>query len=170
MPSERKIAANRGNARKSTGPRSARGKAHTAQNALRHGLASTAFLERSASSEVERMAKAIAGDSALTLEYEQALIIAESDFILRKVRTARLAEMERMLLAMPPSDPTISEPPQRRESRPQGMVETRAKPQANIEAISLAIPRILKLDRYERRALSRRRRAARALRRMKAGF
>lgn len=48
MPSERKIAANRGNARKSTGPRSARGKAHTAQNALRHGLASTAFLERSA--------------------------------------------------------------------------------------------------------------------------
>ena len=88
MPSERKIAANRGNARKSTGPRSARGKAHTAQNALRHGLASTAFLERSASSEVERMAKAIAGDSALTLEYEQALIIAESDFIIRKVRTA----------------------------------------------------------------------------------
>jgi len=50
------------------------------------------------------------------------------------------------------------------------MVETRAKPQANIEAISLAIPRILKLDRYERRALSRRRRAARALRRIKAGF
>jgi hypothetical protein len=169
MPSERKIAANRGNARKSTGPRSARGKAHTAQNALRHG-ASTAFLERSASSEVERMAMAIAGDSALTLEYEQALIIAESDFIIRKVRTARLAEMERMLLAMPPSDPNISEPPQRRESRPQGMVETRAKPQANIEAISLAIPRILKLDRCERRALSRRRRAARALRRIKAGF
>ena len=39
MASERQIAANRRNAKKSSGPRSAVGKARSRRNALRHGLA-----------------------------------------------------------------------------------------------------------------------------------
>jgi hypothetical protein len=38
MSTDRQIAANRSNARKSTGPRTAAGKARVAQNALKHGL------------------------------------------------------------------------------------------------------------------------------------
>src|SRR5262245_27999530 len=38
MASERQIAANRGNAQRSTGPRSAFGKQQSSQNAVKHGL------------------------------------------------------------------------------------------------------------------------------------
>ena len=42
--SERKLRANRANARKSTGPRTAQGKAYSRRNALRHGLTSHTLL------------------------------------------------------------------------------------------------------------------------------
>ena len=40
MPSDRQIAANRNNAKKSTGPRSDAGRAASRRNAKRHGLGS----------------------------------------------------------------------------------------------------------------------------------
>ena len=44
MSSEQKIAANRINAEKSTGPRTADGKADFAANALKHGLTSSKLI------------------------------------------------------------------------------------------------------------------------------
>jgi len=44
--SPRKIAANRSNSRKSTGPKTARGKRHSRRNALKHGILSNALLIR----------------------------------------------------------------------------------------------------------------------------
>ena len=44
MASEAQIAANRANAQRSTGPRTAEGKARAAQNGLKHGLCARATL------------------------------------------------------------------------------------------------------------------------------
>ena len=44
MASERQLAANRANAKKSTGPRTSAGKQRTAQNAIRHGLLAQAVV------------------------------------------------------------------------------------------------------------------------------
>ena len=44
MPSEKQIAANRANAQKSTGPKTASGKQQSARNALKHGLLSKDLL------------------------------------------------------------------------------------------------------------------------------
>lgn len=45
-PSAAKLAANRENAKKATGPRTAEGKANSARNALKHGLLSRNLLFR----------------------------------------------------------------------------------------------------------------------------
>jgi hypothetical protein len=59
VTTERKRAANRRNARASTGPRSAAGKARVAQNALRHGLNVAVADDPLLTEEVERIARAI---------------------------------------------------------------------------------------------------------------
>src|SRR6202011_2459882 len=57
--SERKRAANRRNARSSTGPRTAAGKARVTQNALRHGLNVAVADDPLLTEDVERLARAI---------------------------------------------------------------------------------------------------------------
>jgi hypothetical protein len=99
MTSEKKIAANRANARKSTGPRTAPGKARAGQNAFRHGLASAAPRGPAMSASIERIAQKICGDGATQEQYDQALIIAESEAMLQKVRAAKAAAFERMMTA-----------------------------------------------------------------------
>jgi hypothetical protein len=59
VTTERKRAANRRNARSSTGPRTAAGKARVAQNALRHGLNVAVADDPLLTEEVERIAHAI---------------------------------------------------------------------------------------------------------------
>ena len=64
VTTERKRAANRANARLSTGPRSAAGKARVKQNALRHGLNVAVADDPLLTAEVTRLARAIC-DGAL---------------------------------------------------------------------------------------------------------
>jgi hypothetical protein len=140
MSSERKLAANRSNARRSTGPRTAAGKSRASRNALRHGLAAMSLpAALPPSPEIERVARAICGSSASPWQYQQAVIIAEAEHILRMVRTARAAAIKRIARRLPP---------RRRDER---------------AALHHALSDTAKYDRYERRALSRRRRAIRML-------
>src|SRR5258708_18967835 len=64
VTSERKSAANRRNARASTGPRTAAGKARVARNARRHGLNVPTAADPALSREVEALAQAICGGFA----------------------------------------------------------------------------------------------------------
>lgn len=89
MISDRKIAANRRNAVRSTGPRTAVGKVRSGQNALRHGLAASAGHHPARSAEVERLAHAIAGKAPhpALLYHARAAAKAELDII--RVRAFR---------------------------------------------------------------------------------
>jgi hypothetical protein len=95
MFSEKKIAANRLNAKKSTGPRTSRGKSRTSRNAWRHGWAVVKTGRSAVSANVECMAKAICGDHASPALYEQAVIIAECETVLLNLRAARVAVIKR---------------------------------------------------------------------------
>ena len=95
MTSARKVEANRTNATKSTGPRTARGKSRASHNALRHGL--RAVRSRNTTPSAKTLAKAICGNNDKSRNadlYEAALRIAECDILIRRIRAARIAAIE----------------------------------------------------------------------------
>jgi hypothetical protein len=142
MTSEAKIAANRRNAQRSTGPRTALAKARVRRNALRHGLAALVVGDPTVATEVDRVAAALGGPGAGAVDRDQALIVAEAQVTLKQIRRARAQIME---LGPPTRNPnawdTASMPP--------------------VERCGLYVDQLLRLERYERRALARRKRAVR---------
>ena len=97
MTSDRKIAANRLNAKKSSGPRTLRGKLQSSRNAWRRGLAITTNPEATVSTDVKRMANMICRDQRTYPGlYDLAVSIAQWQIVLLKVRDARNARTEPM--------------------------------------------------------------------------
>ena len=64
MTSDRRQRANRANAKSSTGPKTAAGKALAAQNAFRHGLNVPVLSDPLLAPEIEAMARRISGPYA----------------------------------------------------------------------------------------------------------
>jgi len=89
VSSARKIAANRANARGSTGPKTARGRARAARNALRHGLNVPIYSDPAINEELDMLAREIAGAEADAEVRGLARGVAEAYFDLRRVRLAR---------------------------------------------------------------------------------
>jgi hypothetical protein len=89
LSSARKIRANRANARASTGPKTAQGRARAAQNSFRHGLSLPVHSIPSLSEEVEALARKIAGTDADAEIQQLARRIAEAWIALRRVRYVR---------------------------------------------------------------------------------
>jgi hypothetical protein len=184
MPSERKIAANRRNARKSTGPRSRSGKKHASRNAYRHGLT----LRTSGSnfaSQIEKLARRIAGKCQDEMTLSFARTAAEAEIELARVRKVRLSLIDRAmklgnldppkhfrstnqevrwLIAMDRynNGERRTQPPQ-----PEVINSAQAMPKEPSERLAEAVRRILPgliaIDRYERRAAGRRDRAIRKI-------
>src|SRR5262245_45423345 len=67
------------------------------RNALRHGLRAIVLRSPAISTEIDRLATAICGKDADPADREQALIIAESELVLLRVRAARVHVIEQMV-------------------------------------------------------------------------
>ena len=98
MASEKQIAANRANAKKSMGPRTAAGRAKSSRNAYRHGLSVPMPPD---AQTVDALAKAIAGESVGEVELRAARALAEAQLELKRIRATRVAaiptDLDRML-------------------------------------------------------------------------
>ena len=176
MTSERKIRTNRANARASTGPKSAQGRARSARNAVRHGLSLPVHSDPVLSEEVEALAREIAGPDPSAEIQELARRIAEAQYDLRRVRYARYQLLSRALSnpyyesradtrkkvavlcsLLRWNAPDVPEAPLIKflTTTPQG-------PEKFATIVLEEAKRLLAMDRYERRALSRRDFAVRA--------
>lgn len=104
MTSERRIAANRANAQKSTGPKTPEGKANAAQNARRHGFRAKSLMPSHAN-EVRRLVELLRSEDP-QLSFEVASAWAEA--VIRKEAIQRAKE-ELVEAALAKIDPSLPE-------------------------------------------------------------
>jgi hypothetical protein len=154
MATDRQIAVNRRNARKSTGPVSSAGRKRAARNAYRHGLSLDIRSISSFAKQVEKLARKIAADARQPISFERARTVAEAELELARVRQRKIAVIER-LSAFEALDSASPHPGD-------GSAMSIEKLES-AKALQQVLPELLKLDRYERRAASRRDRAVREL-------
>lgn len=130
MASQKQIAANQANAKRSTGPKTARGKVRSGRNALRHGLSLPMVTQGETLLQARRLAQALMGKgSALELELAAATF-ASAQAEAQRVRSVRVTMMR--------LDCSLGDPQ--------------------------ALKRLAALDRYERLAIAKRRRAEKVIR------
>jgi len=143
MTSARQIDANRRNARASTGPKTVAGRKRTAQNPRRHGLSLSVMVDPRRSGEIDALARIIVGkatEDAGAQDLARRVVEAQIDLV--RLRQARQALFARHMLE--------------RSAKLEGSDEFGA-------VLSNLSKKLTLLDRYERRALSRRKFAVRDL-------
>lgn len=89
MTREKQIAANRANAKKSTGPRTATGRSKSSRNALRHGLSAPRRLDPTTSVKAAAIARALVDDRASEEQLASAAEFAEAHLELLRIRALR---------------------------------------------------------------------------------
>ena len=135
MPTERQIAANRNNARKSTGPRSEAGRDASRRNAQRHGLAIDIRTDPAFHDDIEKLAKILSLPNNPKSVGGLAREAAGAELDLLRIRKIRAWLFQTLYFANPTASDRLAE----------------------------LDDKLAKLERYERRAFSRRKRALREM-------
>ena len=135
MPSDQQVAANKKNAKKSTGPRSKTGRAISRRNALRHGLAINVRADPAVHDDIERLAKVLSPSDDAQDRSENVRAAAEAQFDLLRIRRIRAWLFETLYFGKP----------------------------ATSDSLAKLTDELARLERYERRAFSRRRCALQSL-------
>ena len=131
MATEKQIAANRANAKHSTGPRTAAGKVKSSRNAYRHGLSGPMPLDLPSGAAVNFIAVELAGEHATEDRLVSAAHFASAQMELLRIREIRTDQFAKVDLY----------------------------DDGNLKGLR----HLAALDRYERYALTKRRRAAKKL-------
>ena len=127
MATEKQIAANRENAKRSTGPKTAAGRSRSSRNAVRHGLSGP--LDFAMSEKADAIARLLAGVGANDEQLTSTMEVAHAQVELLRIRRVRAELMAAIDVAC---------------------------------CDSRQLRRLVALDRYERYAHTKRRRAARS--------
>lgn len=144
MASPAQIAANRHNAMRSSGPRTATGKARSRCNSFRHGLSLPLSADDFFAAQIEELTEkltAFGGEPR-----EPVRVVAEAHLEVARVQQARIEAINCSI---------------RQQSS--GVDDGLSDEARRSLAIAEIAPTLAAFDRYERRALSRRRKAMRAL-------
>ena len=156
MSSAQQIEANRRNAQKSKGPPTAAGKVRASCNSRKHALSTISRNNPLFAPRIESIAQAICLERTNSRLWEQALIIGECATVLGCVQAERIALIEQLLGG---TTARIS------DAEGAGRAElgaSQCKPapaRVELEAMGFAARDLDRLERYERRALSGRKRA-----------
>ena len=130
MASEKQLRANRENAMRSSGPKTAAGRLKSSRNALRHGLSLPLAADPAASMAARQLAQMLVPEGADDIQVMAAVEVAQAQAQLLRVAAVRSKLVANLDFAL-----------------------------ANFKQVR----RLAALDRYERQALTRRRRATRTL-------
>ena len=134
MATEKQIAANRRNAKKSCGPVTPEGKARSSQNALRHGLSRCVAPPPENMPDINEFAISLVGEAASTCDLDLALSAGTAQFELSRID----AERQRLF---------------------EVLMSRAASSKGCSTLLERDLDELARIDRYEHRALARRKKA-----------
>ena len=146
MTSAPQITSNRANAQQSTGPRSEAGKARSARNAVKHGLSASVATDDGIARQITNLARSLVGDHPCdSLIWIHAQQVAEAELELVRIRQARMQAWNQQV------------------AKWSTRTKQRCPDRVTVAAYQALSSLLTSIARYERRALSRRRTAIKAL-------
>jgi hypothetical protein len=89
MATEKQIRANRANAKRSSGPKTVAGRLTSSRNSFRHGLSLPLSADPQTQAKIERLATTIAGTEPTEQQLVAAMMVAEAQVDIIRIRTKR---------------------------------------------------------------------------------